>query len=96
MKSFGFIILFALISFVLSISGEMKCKRIKDEKLECCWENSNSCCELPKKDEMCADSITTCCKIYEGEEANKMEKLNSMKNYSTKNLYFIILFFILI
>ena len=79
MKSFGFLILFVIITFALSIRSEMECNRTKDGKLECCWENSNTCCEPPKEDEMCGDAITTCCKIYEGEEASKLEFLTNTK-----------------
>ena len=65
MKSFGFLILFVIISFALSIEEGMECTRTKDGKLECCWENLNTCCDPPKEDEECGDAITTCCKIYD-------------------------------
>ena len=63
MKSFGFLILFVLITFTLSIYRERQCTT-KDGKKTCCWWNSNTCCHERKRGEGCGRAFTRCCQTY--------------------------------
>ena len=62
MKSFGFLILIALIAFVLSINN---CIDRADGKLLCCWWNRDSCCDKEKPRGNCKKEVTRCCKVHE-------------------------------
>ena len=64
MKSFGILILIALITFVLNIYRERQCIKIDDGKEKCCWWNSNTCCDVFKLGKHCGRAFTRCCKIY--------------------------------
>ena len=70
MKSFGFLILIALITFALSIYRETQCT-IKDGKETCCWWNPNTCCGY-KPNQFCGRAFTRCCKTYNYKEPKKV------------------------
>ena len=82
MKSFGFLILSALIAFVLSIYRDEKCIFKEDGKKTCCWWNSNSCCEYTRQRQICNLAITRCCKTYDREESRKVS--NTSKIFISK------------
>ncbi len=64
MKSFGFLILFALITFSLGISRETKCTITEDGKEKCCWWNSNTCCEY-RPHQKCGMAFRRCCETHD-------------------------------
>ena len=64
MKSFGFLILIALMTFAFSYNRERQCTT-KDGKTTCCWWNSNTCCDGYKKGYACGMAFTRCCKTYD-------------------------------
>ena len=60
--------LFALIALAFGQITVLKpnestygCK-LSDDKDQCCWVNSNGCCQPPKASQACLMVITTCCK----------------------------------
>ncbi len=65
MKSFGFLILFALITFSLSFSRKRECTITEDGKEKCCWWNPNTCCHGRKLGQMCGQAFTRCCETHD-------------------------------
>ncbi len=64
MRSFGFLILIALITFAISISRERQCTT-KDGKETCCWWNPNTCCHGYKPGQMCGAAFRRCCETHD-------------------------------
>ena len=64
MKSFRFLVLIALIIFVVSFNRERQCT-IKDGKKTCCWWNSNTCCHGAKPGQNCGMAFKRCCETYD-------------------------------
>ena len=64
MKTFDFLILIALIAFVLGYNRKRECTNTKDGRKRCCWWNSNTCCEGRRPGQACGMAFTRCCKIY--------------------------------
>ncbi len=64
MKSFGFLILIALITFTLSISREKQCTT-KDGKETCCWWNANTCCHGYEPGFKCGQAFRRCCETHD-------------------------------
>ena len=64
MKSIGFLILIALITFALSINRKRKCTT-KDEKVTCCWWNPTTCCHGSRPGYRCGQAFTRCCETHD-------------------------------
>ena len=72
-----YLLLFALISFVVSYSlnkDEARGCRIREKEGKCCWENNNGCCAPHSPDTICTQAITICCKTKTYDEETKTYK----------------------
>ena len=66
MKSFILLFLsifaFSLLAKIDEETYGCKLPKAGEGKDQCCWVNSNGCCEPPKSNQACTMVITTCCK----------------------------------
>lgn len=70
----AYLLLFVLISFVISYSAnanEARGCRIEEKEGRCCWTNNNGCCAPPKPGQMCTMALRNCCKIKKYDEETK-------------------------
>ena len=82
----GQLFILLLITFIfaiqsISINNESYGCTLKGSQTQCCWTNSNGCCEPSLKPRMCTQVITTCCKtkVYDSTKTFYIYKYSRSK-----------------